>query len=70
MVVSGILVLSNKLKSILRFNFNLDKSLQSLFQGISNQLLNIKQVIQEERQKQKKIRLQEMQREKKEISSI
>ena len=67
MVVSGILVLSNKLKSILRFNFNLDKSLQSLFQGISNQLLNIKQVIQEERQKHKKIRLQEMQREKKEI---
>ena len=66
-VVSGILIFSNKLKSILRFNFNLDKSLQRLFQSISNHLSNIKKVIQEERQKQKKIRLQEMQREQKEI---
>ena len=63
-VVSGILSLSDKLRSMLRFNFNLDKSLQKFFQGISNRVLNIKKVIQEEREKQKKIKIQAMQREK------
>ena len=63
-VVSGILSLSDKLRSILRFNFNLDKSLQKFFQGISNRVSNIKKVIQEEREKQKKIKIQAMQREK------
>ena len=63
-VVSGILSLSDKLRSMLRFNFNLDKSLQKFFQGISNRVSNIKKVIQEEREKQKKIKIQAMQREK------
>ena len=63
-VVSGILSLSDKLRSILRFNFNLDKSLQKFFQGISNRVSNIKKVIQEEREKQKKIKIQAMKREK------
>ena len=63
-VVSGILSLSDKLRSMLRFNFNLDKSLQKFFQGISNRVSNIKKVIQEEREKQKKIKIQTMQREK------
>ena len=49
---------------MLRFNFNLDKSLQKFFQGISNRVSNIKKVIQEEREKQKKIKIQAMQREK------
>ena len=53
-VVSGILSLSDKLRSIFRFNFNLDKSLEKFFQSISNRILNIKKVIQEEREKQKK----------------
>ncbi len=63
-VVLGILSLSDKLRSMLRFNFNLDKSLQKFFQGISNRVLNIKKIIQEEREKQKKIKIQAMQREK------
>ncbi len=63
-LVSGILSLSDKLRSILRFNFNLDKSLQKFFQGISNRVSSIKKVIQEEREKQKKIKIQAMQREK------
>ena len=58
-VVSGILSLSDKLRSMLRFNFNLDKSLQKFFQGISNRVSNIKKVIQEEREKQMKLALQE-----------
>ena len=55
-VVSGILSLSDKLRSMLRFNFNLDKSLQKFFHGISNRVSNIKKVIQEEREKQKKLK--------------
>ena len=65
-VVSGILSLSDKIKSMLRFNLNLDKSLQNFFQGISNRVSNIKKVIQEERVKQKQKKIKEMEREKKE----
>ena len=65
-LVSGILSLSDKIKSKLRFNFNLDKSLQNFFQGISNRVLNIKKIIQEERVKQKQKKIKEMEREKKE----
>jgi len=63
-VVSGILGLSDKIKSMLRFNFNLDKSLQNFFQGISNRVSNIKKIIQEERVKQKQKKIKEMEREK------
>ncbi len=63
-VVSGILSLSDKIKSMLRFNLNIDKSLQNFFQGISNRVLNIKKVIQEERVKQKQKKIKEMEREK------
>ena len=63
-VVSGILSLSDRIKSMLRFNFNLDKSLQNFFQGISNRVSNIKKIIQEERVKQKQKKIKEMEREK------
>ncbi len=63
-LVLGILSLSDKIKSILRFNLNLDKSLQNFFQGISNRVSNIKKVIQEERAKQKQKKIKEMEREK------
>ncbi len=63
-IVSGILSLSDKMRSMLRFNLNLDKSLQKFFQGISNRVSNIKKVIQEEREKQKKIKIQAMHKEK------
>ena len=63
-VVSGILSLSDKIKSMLRFNLNIDKSLQNFFQGISNRVSNIKKVIQEERVKQKQKKIKEMEREK------
>ena len=65
-VVSGILSLSDKIKLMLRFNFNLDKSLQNFFKGISNRVSNIKKIIQEERAKQKQKKIKEMEREKKE----
>ncbi len=63
-IVSNILSLSDKIKSMLRFNFNLDKSLQNFFQGISNRFSNIKEIIQEEREKQKQKKIIEMEREK------
>jgi len=49
---------------MLRFNLNLDQSLQNFFQGISNRVSNIKKVIQEERSKQKEKKVKEMEREK------
>ncbi len=63
-VVSRILSFSDKLKSIFRFNFDLDKSLQNFFLGLSSRVSNIKKIIQEEREKQRKIKIKEMQREK------
>ena len=63
-IVSSLLSLSDKLKTILSFNFNLDRSLQKFFQGISNRISNLKKVIDEERAKQRKIKIQSMQREK------
>ena len=59
--------LDEKLKSIFRFNFNLDKSLQNFFQGISNKISEIKEVIQEEREKQKQLKTQAMEKEKVEV---
>ena len=49
---------------MLRFNLNIDKSLQNFFQGISNRVSNIKKIIQEERVKQKQKKIKEMEREK------
>ena len=65
-VILSLLKANEKLKSVFRFNFNLDRSLQNFFQGISNKILEIKEVIQEEREKQKRLKLQAMEREKKE----
>ena len=63
-VISSLLSLSDKIKLIFRFNLNLDQSLQNFFQGITNRVLNIKKVIQEERVKQKEKKIKEMEREK------
>ncbi len=68
-VILSLLKANEKLKSVFRFNFNLDRSLQNFFQGISNKMSEIKKVIQEEREKQKRIKIQEMEREKKEIQN-
>ena len=64
-LISGLLKLNDKIKSKLRFNLNLDQSLQSFFTGISNKISEIKRIILEEREKQKKIKLKLMEQEKK-----
>jgi hypothetical protein len=66
-IVKNFLKINDKFKSIFKFNFNLDQSLQNFFQGISNKISNIKKVIQEEREKQKQSKIQAMEREKAEI---
>ncbi len=68
-VILGLLKANEKLKSVFRFNFNLDQSLQNFFQGISNKISEIKEVIQEEREKQKHLKLLAMEKEKKEIQN-
>ena len=68
-VILGLLKANEKLKSVFRFNFNLDRSLQNFFQGISNKISEIKEVIQEEREKQKRLKLLAMEKEKKEIQN-
>ena len=68
-IILNLLKANEKLKSVFRFNFNLGQSLQNFFQGISNKISEIKKVIQEEREKQKRLKLQVMEREKKEIQN-
>ena len=68
-VILSLLKANEKLKSVFRFNFNLDRSLQNFFQGISNKISEIKEVIQEEREKQKQLKLLAMEKEKKEIQN-
>jgi len=68
-LILSLLKANEKLKSVFRFNFNLDQSLQNFFQGISNKISEIKKVIQEEKEKQKRLKLQAMEKEKKEIQN-
>ena len=64
-VVSGLLRLNDKLKSLVRFNFNLDQSLLNFFNGISNKVSGIKKVIIEEREKQKNLKIKQIENQKK-----
>ena len=64
--VSSLLKLNDKIKSLVRFNFNIDQSLQNFFVGVSNKISGVKKIILEEREKQKKLKLRLMEQEKKE----
>ncbi len=66
-IVSGFLRINDKVKSLIRFNFNLDQSLQNFFIGISNKVSDIKQVFLEEREKQKQLKIKKIEKEKKEF---
>ncbi len=68
-IVINFLKINAKVKSALRFNFDLDRSLQRFFQGISNKISEIKKVIKEEREKQNRIKLKEMEKEKKDFKA-
>ena len=64
-VVSSFLKINEKIKSLVRFNFNLDQFLQNFFIGISKNLSGIKKIILEEREKQKLFKIKLMEKEKK-----
>ena len=65
-LVSSLLKLNDKIKSLVKFNFNIDQSLQNFFVGVSKKISGVKKIILEEREKQKKLKLRLMQQEKKE----
>ncbi|MBD1146770.1 hypothetical protein IDH09_03385 [Pelagibacterales bacterium SAG-MED28] len=65
-LVSSLLNLNDKIKSLVRFNFNIDQSLQNFFVGVSKKISGVKKIILEEREKQKKLKLRLMEQEKKE----
>ena len=64
-LISSFLKINDKIKSLVSFNFNLDQSLQNFFSGISNKISGIKKIILEERDKQKKIKIKLMEKERK-----
>ena len=64
-IISSFLKINDKIKSLVSFNFNLDQSLQNFFTGISNKVSGIKKIILEERDKQKKIKIKLMEKERK-----
>ena len=64
MLIQGLLKFNDKFKNIFKFNFNIDQSLQNFFQGISNKISVIKIIIQEEREKQKQLKIQAIEKEK------
>ena len=65
-----IIRLSDKLKSNFSFRFDLDKFLQNFFQNISNKIStkveSIKEIIEEEKNRKKEIKIKKMQQEKQE----
>ena len=65
-LVSSLLKLNDKIKSLVKFNFNIDQSLQNFFVRVSKKISGVKKIILEEREKQKKLKLRLMEQEKKE----
>ena len=54
------------MKSVFKFNFDLDNSLKNFFQGVSDKISEVNKIIQEEREKYKNRKLQEIEKENKE----
>ena len=62
-LIAGILKINENIKSKIKYNLNIDKVLQNFFIGISNKFSEIKKVIQEEREKQRKAKIAQIERE-------
>ncbi len=63
-----ILRFSNRITPEFKFNFNIDKALQNFFQRISNTIKTLKQVIEEEREKNRREKIKIMEKEKDEFA--
>ncbi len=66
-IVLSFLRINDKIKSLVKLNFNIDQYLQNFFIGISKKVSDIKQVIVEEREKQKQLKIKQMEKEKLEL---
>ena len=62
-LIASILKINENIKSKFKYNLNIDKVLQNFFIGITNKFSEIKKVIQEEREKQRKAKIAEIERE-------
>ena len=63
----AIITANKKFKSILKYELNIDLKIQNFFDSISKKIKNIKKKIEEEGKRRKRLKLQEMNREKREI---
>ena len=63
-----ILRFSNRITPEFKFNFNIDRALQNFFQRISNTIKTLKQVIEEEREKNRREKIKVMEKEKDEFA--
>tara|TARA_A100001011_G_scaffold237993_1_gene245959 strand:- start:23617 stop:24783 length:1167 start_codon:yes stop_codon:yes gene_type:complete len=63
-----ILRFSNRITPEFKFNFNIDRALQNFFQRISNTIKTLKQVIEEEREKNRREKIKVMEKEKDELA--
>ena len=59
---------SNRITPEFKFNFNIDRALQNFFQRISNTIKTLKQVIEEEREKNRREKIKVMEKEKDEFA--
>ncbi len=59
---------SNRITPEFKFNFNIDRALQNFFQRISNTIKTLKQVIEEEREKNRREKIKVMEKEKDELA--
>ena len=66
-LIASFLRLNDKIKSLVRLNFNLDQFLQNFFVSVSKKFSDVKQVILEEREKQKKLKIKAIEKEKTEL---
>ncbi len=65
-LVFHILKFNEKLKSTLTFRLNIDRTLQGFFQRISNKITYIKKIIQEEKERQKNLKIKSLEKERRE----
>ena len=67
-IIAKLYLVNERIKSIFKFELNLDRKLQNFFINISKKILEIRKIIQDERQKRKNLKIQQIENEKKELA--
>ncbi len=63
-LIINLFKISEKIKNLFVFKFNIDKSLENFFQSISRKIQEVSKIIQEEKENRKKLKVKAMQKEK------